>query len=94
LRKSLGLLDEAVKAGGPFFLTVAPIGPHANMHFRDPEAACLSGLAAAEAVIAAFSQPQPQVKYQNAFPGAKVPRTPNFNPNVVSSFYRRPFIRA
>jgi hypothetical protein len=87
LQKSLGLLDEAVNAGGPFFLTVAPIGPHANMHFPDPRAACLSGLAADEAIAAAFSKPRPQSKYQNAFPSAQVPRTPDFNPKVVSSFY-------
>lgn len=87
LQKSLELLDEAIKAGGPFFLTVAPIGPHANMHFSDPSAACLSGLAADEAITAAFSKPQPQSKYQDAFSGAKVPRTQDFNPNVVSSFF-------
>jgi hypothetical protein len=87
LQKALGLLDEAVNVGGPFFLTVAPIGPHANMHFPDPRAACLSGLAADEAITAAFSKPRPQPKYQDAFPGAQVPRTPDFNPKVVSSFY-------
>lgn len=68
-------------------MTVAPIGPHANMHFRDPSAACLSGLAADEAITAAFGKPQPQPKYQDAFSDAQVPRTPDFNPNVVCNFY-------
>jgi len=90
LQKSLGLLDEAVKADSPFFLTVAPIGPHANMHFSDPSVVCLSGLAAAEAILAAFGKPQPQVKYQDAFSNVKVPRTPDFNPDMVSSSYRGP----
>lgn len=85
LQNSLGLLDEAVKAGGPFFLAVAPIGPHSNVHLSNPNVICLPGLASPG--IATFSQPIPQAKYQNSFPGAQVPRTPDFNPNVVSGHH-------
>lgn len=29
--KAYGLLDDAVKSNGPFFLTIAPVAPHSNV---------------------------------------------------------------
>lgn len=65
-KNALALLDEAVKADEPFFLTVAPIAPHSDI------------------VPPAWGPPIPQDKYKDAFPDAKVPRTPDFNPDVPS----------
>lgn len=67
---SLGFLNQAITSqqgdGKPFFLGVAPIGPHA------------------ETIQGAFNPPVPAERHKDLFPDLKVPRTPNFNPDVVS----------
>ncbi|KAK8087251.1 arylsulfatase [Apiospora phragmitis] len=66
--KTLAFLDEALADGDapqkPFFIGVAPIGPHS------------------ETWQGRFSTPVPADRHKELFPGLKVPRTPNFNPEV------------
>ncbi|KAH8883341.1 arylsulfatase precursor [Thozetella sp. PMI_491] len=69
--KALGFLDEAAVAGGPFFLGITPIGPHGETIPTD------TGVG--------FYAPVPADRHKDLFPDVKVPRTPNFNPNVSSS---------
>ncbi|KAI1339645.1 arylsulfatase precursor [Xylariaceae sp. FL0016] len=66
-KAAVGFLDDAVSAGEPFFLGVAPIGPHAEVGSDH-----------------AFTEPQPAERHKDLFPGIKVPRTDNFNPDVAS----------
>ncbi|RMJ20911.1 Arylsulfatase, partial [Aspergillus sp. HF37] len=68
--KGLGFLNDALKSDRPFFLTVAPIAPHANIDS--------SQLAGPGGVI--MSPPIPVPGYRDLFQDAKIPRTPNFNP--------------
>lgn len=76
---ALVALHEAVEAGGPFFMTVAPIGPHIGI--SGSSHGC--NLTRANAGDLVTTPPVPQEKYQNSFLDMVVPRTPNFNPNVV-----------
>lgn len=71
--KALGLLEEAVAADKPFFLAVAPIGPHSHMPgTRLPNGDLSIGI------------PQSAKRHQHMFSGVKVPRTDNFNPEDAS----------
>ncbi|KAK7980369.1 hypothetical protein PG989_012826 [Apiospora arundinis] len=71
---TLSFLDEALADASsgaglekkPFFIGVAPIGPHS------------------ETWKGRFSTPVPANRHKDLFPGLKVPRTPNFNPEVAS----------
>ncbi|KAI1391689.1 Arylsulphatase [Hypoxylon trugodes] len=77
--KALGLLDEAVEAEKPFFLGIAPIGPHANIWapgFKDGNHSDLTEVD--------FSPPVPAERHAKLFEGVKVPRTANFNPDKPS----------
>ena len=67
--KSRGFLDDARKSNQPFFLTMAPVSPHAG-HEPRPDGVSQEG-------------PIPDSKYKNFFNDAKVPRTKNFNPDTV-----------
>ncbi|KAK7947993.1 arylsulfatase [Apiospora aurea] len=70
--KALDFLDEALADSSseddatqkPFFIGVAPIGPHS------------------ETWQGRFTTPMPADRHKDLFPGLKVPRTPNFNPEV------------
>ena len=65
-----GFLEEAIAASDrPFFLGVAPIAPHSETVVQPPPAK--------------FLPPVPAKRHQHLFPDAKVPRTPNFNPDKV-----------
>ncbi|CAJ2513380.1 Uu.00g014990.m01.CDS01 [Anthostomella pinea] len=64
--RSLGFLDDAISKDAPFFIGVAPIGPHA------------------ETISGSFNPPVPAKRHKDLFPGLKVPRTENFNPDVSS----------
>ena len=72
-KKALAYIEDAAPAKRPFFLMVAPIGPHVelfgphNKHASDGSR---------------LHPPVPQAKYANAFASAQVPRTPNFNPDT------------
>ncbi|KAJ6573530.1 putative arylsulfatase [Mycena vulgaris] len=65
-------IDDAATKDSPFFITIAPVAPHAQ--FVTDTA---SGIPEA-------SIPVPQEKWKNSFLDQKVPRTANFNPDVVS----------
>ncbi|KAG6907810.1 hypothetical protein DXG01_007292 [Tephrocybe rancida] len=65
--KALGFLNDAIAAKKPFFLTVAPIAPHADIE--------------SESGSSAFTEPIPLDRHKNLFPDVKVPRTKNFNPD-------------
>lgn len=76
--KALGLLDDAVRElrTKPFFLTVAPVGPHSNVIFK----AATPG----KPRSAHFGEPISAERHQQLFQDVKVPRTENFNPDRVS----------
>ncbi|EHL03215.1 putative Arylsulfatase [Glarea lozoyensis 74030] len=64
--KAYDFLDDAIAAGKPFFLGIAPIGPHSEFQFATLEA----------------SAPQYPPRHANLFNTITVPRTPNFNPST------------
>ncbi|KAI0009035.1 alkaline-phosphatase-like protein [Xylariaceae sp. FL0662B] len=71
-QKAYNLLDDAVKAANdkPFFLTVAPIAPHANVRISDDSTE--------------FTEPIPAERHKHLFQDEKVLRTVNFNPDKPS----------
>ena len=71
---SLGFLDEAIADGGPFFIGVAPIGPHTQLTPLDNSI---------------FHLPVPAERHQDLFPNLTAPRGPSFNKLQVS-LSRRP----
>ncbi|KAI0201229.1 arylsulfatase-like protein [Astrocystis sublimbata] len=78
-KKAMGLLDEAYDAGKPFFLGIAPVAPHADIQsegFRHGKHRNLTEVK--------FSPPVAAPRHAHLFPDAKVPRTPNFNPDKPS----------
>ncbi|RDW82570.1 arylsulfatase-1 [Coleophoma cylindrospora] len=83
-QKAFGLLEEAVDLGKPFFLTMAPIAPHSNVaaqQFPEPRS---TPFTAAELMQVKMTTPIPAQRHKDLFPGAKVPRTANFNPDKPS----------
>ncbi|KAJ7257648.1 arylsulfatase [Mycena rebaudengoi] len=72
--RAYALPDEAVEQDAPFFLTIAPVAPHAQFIDNPSNPPLFTDV----------SPPIPQEKFRNSFPDAKVPRTPNFNPEVPS----------
>ena len=66
----MGFLDDARKSSQPFFLTMATVAPHEGYGPR-PAGVYDKG-------------PVPKAEYADLFKDVKVPRTENFNPNVVS----------
>ncbi|KAK5630809.1 hypothetical protein RRF57_006524 [Xylaria bambusicola] len=75
--KAYGFLNDAVRdlENRPFFLTVAPISPHANVHIT----------AYSETnQMSVFTEPIPAKRHEHLFKDVKVPRTKNFNPDQVT----------
>lgn len=70
--KAQGLLDDAITAGKPFFLSVAPIAPHSNID------------AERHAGLPLMTEPIPAERHAELFKDVKVPRTENFNPDSPS----------
>lgn len=77
-QKSYDLLEEAVQNlhEKPFFLTVAPIAPHADIQMK--------GSALDPDHVFEFDAPVSAKRHQHLFEDVKVPRTANFNPDRVS----------
>ncbi|GLA28566.1 Arylsulphatase [Aspergillus phoenicis ATCC 13157] len=73
-QKALGFLDDAISSNDPFFLTVAPVAPHSNLNMTDES----------DTTTFRFSPPIPLDKHKHLFRDAKIPRTPNFNPDHPS----------
>lgn len=71
--KAFGFLDDAVAAEKPFFLAVAPIGPHSH----------ISGSSISSGKLK-VEIPKAAERHQHLFPGVKVRRTDNFNPDRAS----------
>lgn len=69
--KAYGFLDEALAAVGdnPFFLTVAPVAPHADVTLYPKMKA---------------GPPEVAERHRHLFKDYKIPRTPNFNPEEPS----------
>jgi N-acetylglucosamine-6-sulfatase len=80
--KAYGLLDEGVNSRQPFFLTVAPVAPHSNVNastFKNPD----GGGDNLDDVH--MTAPIPAERHKHLFPGAKVPRKANFNPDTAGT---------
>ncbi|KAJ9616916.1 hypothetical protein H2200_000636 [Cladophialophora chaetospira] len=67
--KAFGFLQDALEESSPFFLTIAPTAPHSNVHIADGQAE--------------QSMPRPAKRHEHLFQHAKVPRNPNFNPDMT-----------
>ncbi len=78
--KTYGFLDSAVKQDKPFFLGVAPVAPHSNVAIPDLGNSPQDGFPP----DVHFTTPIPAKRHEHLFPDAKVPRTPNFNPEKPS----------
>jgi N-acetylglucosamine-6-sulfatase len=78
--KAYDFLDDAVKAGKPFMLTVAPVAPHSNVHIIDNNIhGNYSGTSAIQ------SPPVPAERHKHLFQNAQVPRNAAFNPDEPST---------
>ncbi|KAH7333145.1 arylsulfatase [Rhexocercosporidium sp. MPI-PUGE-AT-0058] len=75
-QKAYGLLDEAVEADNPFFLTIAPIAPHANIQ--------MNGSVLDDGHTFEFGSPVSAKRHEHLFKDVKVPRTASFNPDTPS----------
>ncbi|KAK4575180.1 hypothetical protein LTR86_001032 [Recurvomyces mirabilis] len=89
--KAYGFLQDGLKGfekdGKPFFLVVAPIAPHTNVHFNEK----IHGNFSEKSVVQ--SPPVPAKRHEHLFEDVVVPRTPHFNPdepNGVSWISRLP----
>jgi hypothetical protein len=97
--KALGFLDDAARAvhEKPFFLAIAPIGPHAQvdlglevgnetMRSGDVDDSLLDSIKNVppnSGPQATFSAPIPAERHAQLFSDLQIPRTPNFNPDKV-----------
>ncbi|KAI1822899.1 Arylsulphatase [Xylaria intraflava] len=75
--KAYAFLDDAVHElkDKPFFLTVAPVGPHSNVVAEESSTGAFSTY---------FSEPIAAERHQHLFEGVTVPRTESFNPDRPS----------
>ncbi|KAJ7621817.1 alkaline-phosphatase-like protein [Mycena rosella] len=73
--RAFAYLDDAAEKDVPFFLTIAPVAPHAQV---------IVDLDNPQIENRNISAPVPQAKWNTSFLDEKVPRTPNFNPDVAS----------
>ncbi|KAF5005111.1 hypothetical protein FDECE_8431 [Fusarium decemcellulare] len=78
--KSLGFIHEAVQGSRPFFLGIAPVAPHSDVHFTGEDDA--NGIP--EVVT---SPPFSAERHKDLFADVIVPRTPHFNPEKPSGVY-------
>lgn len=76
--KALGFIDDAAKSSKPFFLGIAPVAPHSNVHFTGED----DDNGIPEVVT---NPPFPAKRHEDLFQDVIVPRTPHFNPETVSS---------
>ncbi|KAL3427443.1 Arylsulfatase 3 [Phlyctema vagabunda] len=81
--KGFELLDQAVAEEKPFFLTLAPIGPHSNVA-ANIFAGRTGPFTDEEIRKVHMTAPIPAERHKHLFPDVKVPRTANFNPDKPS----------
>lgn len=76
---ALEYLEDAAadQAGRPFFVNLMPVGPHFEAVYPD------EGSIAGNVLY----PPVPAKRHEHLFPDAKVPRTENFNPEMVSFLF-------
>ena len=72
-------IETAASSSRPFFMMLAPIAPHVELLGNNNQA--LPNVSYGPGIL---HPPVPQSQYENAFPDAVVPRTPNFNPSFPS----------
>lgn len=77
-QRAAEFLTDAAQKDVPFFLAVAPVTPHAQVLVSDVEP-----VAGGYTYTKNNTPPVPQAKWSGSFLEAKVPRIPNFNPDVV-----------
>lgn len=70
-KQTVEYIESAIAGNKPFFIGAAPIGPHSQTRLVNNSAV--------------FEKPVPADRHKDLFPGLKVPRTPNFNPDTVCS---------
>ncbi|KAL5341218.1 arylsulfatase [Aspergillus crustosus] len=75
-QKAYRLLDEAVEAENPFFLTIAPSAPHADIQ--------MSGSILDPDPVFVFGAPVSAKRHEHLFEDVVVPRSKNFNPDTPS----------
>ena len=63
-----GYIDDAVKAGEPFFAVAAPVAPHTSLGHHYPNN------------HTHWPYPVPKKEYENLFQDLQLPMSPNFNP--------------
>lgn len=71
--KAYAYIEEGASSDAPFFVTLAPIAPHANVDVN------ING----SNVSHTSGDPIPADRHKSLFSDVVVPRTPNFNPDVV-----------
>ena len=74
--KARGFLKDAVDAGKPFLLTIAPVAPHSNVEFNGNNFSDLGNSLRITPPISAD-------RHKHLFEGVKIPRTDHFNPREV-----------
>jgi len=75
--RAVEFMTQAAKSESPFFLTVAPVGPHGETWF--PHSFQNPG------DFPVFNPPVPAIRHKDLYQGAKVPRGTNFNPDTMVS---------
>lgn len=75
--RALDFMADAAKSQSPFFLTVAPVGPHGGTWF--PRSFQNPG------DFPVFNPPVPADRHKELYHGAIVPRGTNFNPDTIVS---------
>ncbi|TKX18997.1 sulfatase-like protein 5 [Elsinoe australis] len=76
-QRAVEFMDQAAQSEDPFFLTVAPIGPHGETIIPPTIPGQPRGLAK-------FNPPVAADKYKDLYPGVKIPRTDSFNPDTAN----------
>lgn len=74
-QRAVDFMKAGTSAGRPFFLTVAPIGPHTQTVFPFT--------AGNPSTLPRFDPPVPADRHKDKCPGLKVPRTSSYNPDLV-----------
>lgn len=77
--KAYGFLEDALQSERPFFLAIAPIAPHSNLRFHMPDLGHPMDI-----YTVGMTAPIPAKRHQDLFRDVIVPRTPNFNPEMVA----------
>ena len=78
--KAKAFLDDAAKAGEPFFLAIAPVAPHSNVELNGAVDIGPQGSFRVTSPISAE-------RHRHLFTDVQIPRTDHFNPEKVGYFH-------